>query len=105
MAVKRRDFCRLAGLTVIGVTGAASSSPRAAERQRSSGVLLGEPLVGERWAMVVDLQACRKQWASMAGAFRHRWPAYASDIRVKAPFWSFSRRPPAPAVADEAGAG
>jgi len=61
MAVKRRDFCRFAGLTVIGVAGASVPSPRAEERERAGGVMLGEPLVGERWAMVVDLQACRRQ--------------------------------------------
>jgi molybdopterin-containing oxidoreductase family iron-sulfur binding subunit len=61
MAVKRREFCRLAGLTAIGVAGASASSPRAAEQGRAGGVMLGEPLVGQRWAMVVDLQACRKE--------------------------------------------
>jgi molybdopterin-containing oxidoreductase family iron-sulfur binding subunit len=61
MAVKRRDFCRLAGLTAIGVAGASASSPRAAQQGRAGGVMLGDPLVGQRWAMVVDLQDCRKE--------------------------------------------
>jgi len=57
MALKRRDFCRLAGLSVIGAT-CASASPRASAIGDN---LIGKPLVGKRWAMVVDLQACRKE--------------------------------------------
>jgi len=57
MALKRRDFCRLAGLSVIGAT-CASTSPRASATGDTTG---GKPLAGKKWAMVVDLEACRKE--------------------------------------------
>jgi molybdopterin-containing oxidoreductase family iron-sulfur binding subunit len=60
MALKRRDFCRLAGLSVIGAT-CASASPRASATGATGDTVIGKPLVGKRWAMVVDLQACRKE--------------------------------------------
>jgi molybdopterin-containing oxidoreductase family iron-sulfur binding subunit len=63
MAMDRRGFCRLAGLTVLGVAGASTPSARA-QMPRSgdaSATTVAEPILGKRWAMVVDLQACRKE--------------------------------------------
>lgn len=57
MAVKRREFCKLAGLSALALTGGAGTAAEAEE----GGTLLAEPLVGKRWAMVVDLEACRKE--------------------------------------------
>jgi molybdopterin-containing oxidoreductase family iron-sulfur binding subunit len=52
MAVKRREFCKLAGLSVVGATWANTSS---------EGTTIEAPLEAKRWAMVVDLQACRRE--------------------------------------------
>jgi Fe-S-cluster-containing dehydrogenase component len=60
MGVKRRDFCRLAGLSVIGLAGGSAATPGATERDGGAPELIEEPILGERWAMVVDLPACRK---------------------------------------------
>jgi Fe-S-cluster-containing dehydrogenase component len=63
MAMDRRGFCRLAGLTALGVAGASTRSARARAPRPydASGEEIAEPIVGKRWAMVVDLQACRKE--------------------------------------------
>jgi molybdopterin-containing oxidoreductase family iron-sulfur binding subunit len=61
MAVKRRDFCKLAGLSALALTGGPASAPGAAEGEPEGGTMLAEPILGRRWAMVVDLQACRKE--------------------------------------------
>jgi molybdopterin-containing oxidoreductase family iron-sulfur binding subunit len=61
MAVKRREFCWLAGLSVIGAAWSKGPSSHAAVRGGSGTATIGEPIVGKRWAMIVDLQACRKE--------------------------------------------
>jgi Fe-S-cluster-containing dehydrogenase component len=60
MSVDRRKFCTLVGLSVLGLAG----RPRAVVRgedQPGSPKEFPEPLVGKRWAMVVDLDACRRE--------------------------------------------
>ena len=63
MAMDRRRFCWLAGLSVLGV--AHSSAPgrgaRAPGPGDSSSTAIAEPILGKRWAMVVDLKACRRE--------------------------------------------
>jgi len=54
MAIDRRDFCRLAGLSVLGAAGAGA-------RSEAAPTAIAEPILGKRWAMVVDLEACRKE--------------------------------------------
>jgi molybdopterin-containing oxidoreductase family iron-sulfur binding subunit len=54
MAIDRRDFCKLAGLTVLGAAGAGA-------RSEAAPTTVAEPILGKRWAMVVDLEACRKE--------------------------------------------
>ena len=62
MAVKRREFCWLAGLSVLGAASGKALSVDSAEAAGSgAAATIGEPLEGKRWAMVVDLQACRKE--------------------------------------------
>jgi len=61
MAVKRREFCWLAGLSVVGAAWSKAPSSHAAVRGGSGTATIGEPIVGKRWAMIVDLQACRKE--------------------------------------------
>ena len=61
MAMDRRGFCRLAGLTVLGVAGASSPSARAQAPRSGDAAAVADPIIGKRWAMVVDLQACRKE--------------------------------------------
>jgi molybdopterin-containing oxidoreductase family iron-sulfur binding subunit len=61
MAVDRRKFCKLAGLGALGLAGASvargvGEGPRPAATEQ-----VAEPLLGRRWAMVVDLDACRKE--------------------------------------------
>lgn len=63
MAVDRRGFCKLAGLGALGLAGAAAAKAAASVRdaQGSATAEVAEPILGKRWAMVVDLQACRKE--------------------------------------------
>jgi molybdopterin-containing oxidoreductase family iron-sulfur binding subunit len=79
MAVDRRGFCRIAGFSLLGLAGAGSvrsEQPEAPAATDTSTAAAGsvkapspattfgtvaEPLTGKRWAMVVDLQACRKK--------------------------------------------
>jgi len=67
MAVDRRKFCKLAGLGALGLLGAQrvvrATETAVAETpsEAKGGLDLTEPIVGKRWAMVVDLQACRKE--------------------------------------------
>ena len=63
MAMDRRKFCRLAGLSVFGVAGAAARPARseAPDAERSTATEIADPILGKRWAMVVDLAACRKE--------------------------------------------
>jgi len=61
MAIKRRDFCWLAGLSVVGAASGKALTVDAEETSGSGSTMIGEPLLGKRWAMVVDLQACRKE--------------------------------------------
>jgi len=61
MAVKRREFCKLAGLSALALTGGSASAPGAAEAVSDADRLIAEPITGKRWAMVVDLAACRKE--------------------------------------------
>jgi Fe-S-cluster-containing dehydrogenase component len=60
MPMDRRKFCRLAGLSVIGIAGTATGPVRGSEEGDASETI-AEPMLGKRWAMVVDLEACRKQ--------------------------------------------
>jgi molybdopterin-containing oxidoreductase family iron-sulfur binding subunit len=67
MAVDRRNFCRIAGLSVLGLAGGSrliSMAQDAAQHEALEVVteeqIVREPIEGRRWAMVVDLQACRK---------------------------------------------
>jgi len=57
MTVKRRDFFAIAGLSAIGLASGATLG----QRQRTDTTRLREPKLGERWAMVVNLDACRKE--------------------------------------------
>jgi molybdopterin-containing oxidoreductase family iron-sulfur binding subunit len=63
MAMDRRRFCRLAGLSVLGVAGSSATTGRAQTVQPGdpAAAQIAEPILGKRWAMVVDLQACRKE--------------------------------------------
>jgi molybdopterin-containing oxidoreductase family iron-sulfur binding subunit len=60
MGLKRRAFCRLAGLGTLGMAGVPAGRALG-EKPRSSPEDVREPILGKRWAMVVDLQACRKK--------------------------------------------
>jgi molybdopterin-containing oxidoreductase family iron-sulfur binding subunit len=58
MTLKRREFCRLAGASALALAGGSAAT---AEQREASGDLIGPPIEGRRWAMVVDLQACRRE--------------------------------------------
>jgi molybdopterin-containing oxidoreductase family iron-sulfur binding subunit len=63
MAMDRRRFCWLAGLSALGVAGSSAPTSRgqAPAPGDSSATAIAEPILGKRWAMVVDLQACRRE--------------------------------------------
>jgi molybdopterin-containing oxidoreductase family iron-sulfur binding subunit len=72
MAVDRRKFCRIAGLSVLGLAGGSKLVSRAQDTEAETALevvnealadesAVRDPILGERWAMVVDLQACRKE--------------------------------------------
>jgi len=63
MAVNRRGFCKLAGLGVLGLAGTAAAKVSMIDRtaQAAGTAEIPEPIVGKRGAMVVDLQACRRE--------------------------------------------
>jgi molybdopterin-containing oxidoreductase family iron-sulfur binding subunit len=72
MAVDRRKFCRFAGLSVLGLAGGSALAPKAQDTATGNAFevvtdraieeeLVRDPIVGARWAMVVDMQACRKE--------------------------------------------
>jgi molybdopterin-containing oxidoreductase family iron-sulfur binding subunit len=58
MGIDRRKFMKVAGVAALGLAGGASTKQRA---QDASGTIAYKPLVGSRWAMVIDLEKCR--WA------------------------------------------
>jgi len=60
MPLDRRRFCKLAGMSVIGIAGATTTADNASEASDSAEII-AEPILGKRWAMVVDMKACRKQ--------------------------------------------
>jgi hypothetical protein len=76
MAVDRRGFCKLAGLGALGLAGAAAAKAAVSVRdaQGSATAEVAEPILGKRWAMVVDLQACRKEegWSPATGSITCR---------------------------------
>jgi len=85
MAVNRRRFCRIAGLSVLGLAGGSTLAPRAQEDRAEptagkAGV--AEPIIGSRWAMVVDINACRREEGCrdcIAACHRvHNVPAFES---------------------------
>jgi molybdopterin-containing oxidoreductase family iron-sulfur binding subunit len=57
MGIDRRKFIKIAGVTALGLAGGASTKPRA---QNAAGTTANKPLVGTRWAMVIDLEKCRR---------------------------------------------
>jgi len=61
MPVDRRKFCKLAGLSVLGLTGTSARPAGAQATPAGAPGPVSEPILGQRWAMVVDLQACRKE--------------------------------------------
>jgi Fe-S-cluster-containing dehydrogenase component len=61
MAVNRRGFCKLAGLGVLGLAGAATAKVSLVESPGRRPETVSEPMTGKRWAMVVDTQACRRE--------------------------------------------
>jgi molybdopterin-containing oxidoreductase family iron-sulfur binding subunit len=70
MGVDRRRFCRIAGLSVLGLAGGSKLVSRAQDAETTLEVvqdpvaaepLVRDPILGRRWAMLVDLQACRKE--------------------------------------------
>jgi molybdopterin-containing oxidoreductase family iron-sulfur binding subunit len=61
MGVKRRAFCKLAGLGALGIAGVSASRGPGASPRPAATEEVAEPILGKRWAMVVDLQACRKE--------------------------------------------
>jgi molybdopterin-containing oxidoreductase family iron-sulfur binding subunit len=63
MAVDRRGFCRIAGLGALGLAGGAATKAVASGKQTSGSAPapVVDPILGKRWAMVIDLPACRKE--------------------------------------------
>jgi molybdopterin-containing oxidoreductase family iron-sulfur binding subunit len=70
MAVDRRSFFKFAGFSVLGLAGGTKLLSLAQDAESGLEVVargalddspVTEPLLGKRWAMLVDLQACRKQ--------------------------------------------
>ena len=61
MAMDRRGFCKIAGLSVLGAAGVTATTARVKASSGGAPGTLAEPIVGKRWAMVVDLDACRKE--------------------------------------------
>lgn len=59
MGIDRRKFIRVAGLTALGLAGGTSSKLLAEDTL--SAPVRKPPLVGKRWAMVVNLEKCRKE--------------------------------------------
>jgi molybdopterin-containing oxidoreductase family iron-sulfur binding subunit len=57
MGIDRRKFIKVAGVAALGLAGGASAKSRA---QDVSGTITNRPLVGKRWAMVIDLEKCRR---------------------------------------------
>ena len=58
MAVDRRRFVALSGLTALGVAGKRALSQPEDDDTARVGEPAGPPLTGKRWAMVVDVQRC-----------------------------------------------
>jgi len=61
MGVRRRTFCRLAGLGTLGIAGVPAARELAEGTRPTLPEPVAEPISGKRWAMVVDLAACRKE--------------------------------------------
>lgn len=61
MGMQRRTFCKLAGLGTVGLVGVPGAGAFDGESPRPALEDVREPILGRRWAMVVDLQACRRQ--------------------------------------------
>jgi len=63
MGIDRRGFCRIAGISLVGLAGSSTLPPRAQESAGSGDAVqaLDRPLTAKRWAMVVDMKACRKE--------------------------------------------
>ncbi|MBW2258002.1 MAG: 4Fe-4S dicluster domain-containing protein, partial [Deltaproteobacteria bacterium] len=63
MSMDRRRFCKLAGCSALGVAGASAvaTGARTTEVGAGSSPAVADPITGKRWAMVVDMQACRKE--------------------------------------------
>jgi len=60
MGIDRRKFMKLSGLTVLGLAGKATGQvPSFVEG--SSSLPYEKPLVGKRWAMVIDIRKCEQQ--------------------------------------------
>ncbi len=58
MAVDRRRFFQLTGLSALGIAGGRAASTLA---QDHPGAPQGTPLVGKRWAMLVDVSKCLEE--------------------------------------------
>ena len=54
----RRKFMKVAGVAALGLTGGTATRPLAEVKPRGTG--RKAPLVGRRWAMVIDLRKCRE---------------------------------------------
>lgn len=60
MGLDRRRFLKMSGLTVLTVAGGGGLKA-ITESDSTQQVTSGKPLVGKRWAMVVDLRKCKEQ--------------------------------------------
>jgi molybdopterin-containing oxidoreductase family iron-sulfur binding subunit len=58
MAMDRRKFLKISGIAALGLTGGRSLKLLAREAPERVGAA---PLLGRRWAMVIDLKTCRKE--------------------------------------------
>jgi molybdopterin-containing oxidoreductase family iron-sulfur binding subunit len=61
MDIDRRAFCKLAGLGVLGLAGAPAARVFGEEAWRRTPEEVRKPITGKRWAMVVDMAACRRE--------------------------------------------
>jgi molybdopterin-containing oxidoreductase family iron-sulfur binding subunit len=67
MSVNRRKFCKIAGLSMLGIAGSSTMSQQTTDPAAPAETAvrepggITEPIAGKRWAMVVDMSACRRE--------------------------------------------